>query len=69
MTLMFDKISSLEARVNVNRSDFQEIMSGVMRSPFSKKILEVEAPSKYTTSKVKEYKRDSDPYKYVCHFK
>ena len=30
--------------------------------------MEVESPSKYTTLKVKEYKGDSDLYKYVCYF-
>ena len=69
MTMMFlDKISSFEARVNVNRSEFQEMMNRVMRFPFSKRIVEVEAASKYTALKVNEYKRDSDPYEYICHF-
>ena len=40
-----------------------------MKSLFSKRITDVEAPSKYTTLKVKEYKGDLEPYEYVCHFK
>ena len=43
-------------------------MSGVTRPPFSKRIADVEAPSKYTAPKVKEYQGDSDPYEYVCNF-
>ena len=44
------------------------MVRGVTRSPFLKRIVEVEAPSKYTAPKVKEYKGDSDPYEYACHF-
>ena len=70
MTLMLlEKISSLEAKVNVNRSEFQEMMNGVTKFSFSRRLVEVKAPTKYTTPKVKEYKRDSDSYEYVCHFK
>ena len=54
--------------MNVKRSEFREMESGVSKSPFSRRIVELEAPSKYTLPKVKEYKGDSDPYEYVCHF-
>ena len=66
--MLLDKISSLEAKMNVNRLEFREIVSGVTRSSFSKRIVDIEAPSKYMTPKVKEYRGDSDPYEYVCHF-
>ena len=45
-----------------------ETVNGVTRSPFSKRIADVEAPLKYMTPKVKEYMGDSDPYEYVYHF-
>ena len=66
--ILLNKISSLEARVTFNRSDFRKTVSGVTRSSFSKIIANVEAPSKYTTPKVKKYRGDSDPYEYVRHF-
>ena len=67
--MLLNKISSLKARVNVNRSGFKEMVSGVTRSPFSKRIAYVKAPSKYTAPKVNEYRGDLDPYEYVYHFK
>ena len=66
--MLLNKISSLKAKVNVNRSKFREMVSGMTRFPFSKRIVEVEAPSKYTVPKVKEYKGDSDLHEYICHF-
>ena len=66
--MLLNKISSLEARVNANRLEFREMVSGVTRSLFSKRIADVEAPSKYTTLKVKKNNGDLDPYEYVCHF-
>ena len=66
--MLLNKISSVEARVNVNKSEFREMVSGVTRSPFSKRISNIKAPSKYTAPKVKYYKGDSDSYDYVCHF-
>ena len=65
MLMLLNKISFLEARVNVNKSEFREVVSGVTRSPFLKKIVEVKVPSKYVTPKAKEYKGDLDPYEYV----
>ena len=50
--------------VNANRSTFKEIVSRVTRSPFSKRIVDVEAPSKYMTLNM----MDSDPYECICHF-
>ena len=44
------------------------MVSGATMSLFSKRIADVEAPSKYIARKVKEYKEDLDPYEYVCHF-
>ena len=64
--MLLDKISSLEARVNVNILDFREMVSGVTGSPFSKRIVDVKAPSKYKAPKVNEYR--GDPYEYICHF-
>ena len=66
--MLLNKISILEARMNVNRSKFQEMVSGLKKSPFYKRIEDVEAPSKYTASKVNEYRRDSDRYECICHF-
>ena len=66
--MLLDKISSLEARMKIKRSEFREIVSVVTRSPFFKRIADVKVPSKYTTLKVMEYRGDSDPYEYVCHF-
>ena len=66
--MLAEKNLSIKAKVNVNRSEFREMVSGVTKSLFSRKIVEVEAPSKYTGLKVKEYKGNSDPYEYVCHF-
>ena len=69
MTIMLlNKISSLEARVNMNRSEFREMVSGVTKSLFLKRIVEIEAPSRYMAPKVKEYKGDSDLYKNMCNF-
>ena len=49
MTLMLlEKISSLEAKVNVNRLKFHEMVSGLTKSPFLRRIVEVEAPPKYS---------------------
>ena len=48
MTLMLlNKISTLKARVHVSISEFREIVSWVTKSPFSKRIVDIEAPSKY----------------------
>ena len=66
--MLLNQISSLKARINIDRSKVREMVSGVMRSPFSKRIMEVEAPSKYIAPKMEEYKGDLDLYKYVCHF-
>ena len=66
--MLFNKISFLEARVNVNRLEFQEMMSNVTKSPFLKRIVEVEEPLKYAAPKVKEYKRDLGLYRCMCHF-
>ena len=54
--------------MNVNKLEFREMVSGVMKSPFSRRIVEVEAPLKYLAPKVKEYNGDLDPYEYVCYF-
>ena len=54
--MLLNKISSLEAKINVNRLEFQERVSGVTMSPFSKRIVEVRASSKHAALKVKEYK-------------
>ena len=66
--ILLNKISSLETRVNVNKSEFREMVSRVTSFPFSKRIVDVETPSKYMAPKVKKYKGDSDMYEYVCHF-
>ena len=66
--MLLNKIFTLEARVNVNILEFWEMVSGVTKSPFSKRITDIEEPSKYMTLKVKKYKEDSDTYEYVCHF-
>ena len=52
----------------MNKSEFQEMVSGTMISFFLKRIVDVEALSKYIALKVKEYKEDSDLYEYMCHF-
>ena len=65
---LLEKISSLEAKVNVNRFEFQDMVGGVTKSPFLRRIMEVEAPSKYSALKVKEYRGDTNPYEHVCHF-
>ena len=44
------------------------MVSGVTKSPFSKRIMEVEASSKYEAPKIKEYKGYSNLYEYMCHF-
>ena len=41
---------------------------GVIKSLFSGRIMEVEAPPKYSTTKLKKYGGDIDLCEYVCHF-
>ena len=60
LQMLLNKISTLEARMNFNILKFREMVSGLMKSPFSKRIADVEAPSKYTTPQVKEYRGNSD---------
>ena len=65
---LLEKISTLEAKVNVNRSQFTGMTEAVIQSPFCREILQVTAPERYSAPKVREYKGSSDPYEYVCHF-
>ena len=67
--MLLNKIFSLEVRVNINKSKFKEMVSGVNKSPFSKRIADAKAPSKYKVQKMKEYRGDLDQYEYVCHLK
>ena len=66
--MLLEKISSLEAKVNVNISKFRDMVGAVTKSLFLRRIMEVEALSKYSAPKVKDYRGDIDLYECVCHF-
>ena len=54
--------------MNVNKSEFKDMVGGVRKSPVVRRIMDVKAHSKYSALWVKEYIIDTNPYEYMCHF-
>lgn len=66
---LMNNIYSLEAKVNLNRSQYKRMAEVITISLFISTILNVMPPEHYSTPKIIQYSRNIDLYEYFCYSK